>query len=326
MIRRNIKFKSLLKLKFVLATCFLLYFFSNTLIYAQSNDKNDVEYLIPLGNILQIDAELQHLIVRNQVENSPFALGDSLININNTPINNYYELTRILSSLSDTDNVSVLIKRGSNDFVLTTTKTKLEEVNFNNLLSGFATLTYVNPKNLEFAAVGHPISIGNHRKIAIKNGCISTTTDLNIEKSFRGSVGCINAKRKDTIGQFNQNSDFGIKGKLVNFDTSSLKKYKVASLDEVKLGKAEIILQTNSYGYEKFEIQIIDIDNQTYPKPKTFKIKITDSTLLSKTGGIVQGMSGTPIIQGDKIIGAISHAVENDPSLGYGVFIQWMLN
>lgn len=324
----NIKFKNLSKLKFVSVVCFLFlfYFFSNTLIYAQSSNKSDTDYLIPIGNVLQIDAELDNLIVRNQVENSPFILGDSLISINNISINDYSDFSKILSSLSNSEEVSVLVRRGSNNFTLTTTKEKLEEVNFNNLLSGFATLTYINPKTLEFGAVGHPISIGNHKKVGIKNGCISTTTDLNIQKSFRGNVGCINAKRKSTIGDFTKNNNFGIKGKIVDKSFLDLPKYKVANLNEVKLGKAQIILQTDSLTCEKYDIEIIDIENQKSPKSKTFKIRITDKDLLVKTGGIVQGMSGTPIVQDDKIIGAISHAVENDPSLGYGVFIQWMMN
>ena len=71
--------------------------------------------------------------------------------------------------------------------------------------------------------------------------------------------------------------------------------------------------------------EILNIENQKTPKSKTFKIHITDKELLQLTGGIVQGMSGTPIVQGDKIIGAISHAVENDPTTGYAVFIKWMI-
>ena len=85
-------------------------------------------------------------------------------------------------------------------------------------------------------------------------------------------------------------------------------------------------MQTDSKTFNKYDIQIIDIQNQKSPKSKTLKIRITDKDLLIKTGGIVQGMSGTPIIQDNKIIGAISHAVENDPALGYGVFIQWMID
>ncbi len=324
----NIKFKLLSKLKFTTIVCFLflLYFFSNTLIYSQSSDKNNSDYLIPIGSIIQIDAELENLIVRNQVENSYLFLGDSLISINNKQINNYSDFARVLSSLSSNEKALVIVQRGSHNFSLNIPKDKLEQINFNNLLSGFATLTYINPDTLEFGAVGHPISLGNHKKINIKNGYISTTTDLAIQKSFRGNVGCISAKRKSSLGQFTHNSDFGIKGKVVESQYLELPKYKIASLKEVRLGKAQIILQTDCLNFDKYDIQIIDIQNQKSPKSKTFKIRITDKDLLIKTGGIVQGMSGTPIIQDNKIIGAISHAVENDPSLGYGVFIQWMID
>ena len=143
----NIKFKPLSKLKFTTIVCFLflLYFFSNTLIYSQSSDKNNSDYLIPIGSIIQIDAELENLIVRNQVENSSLFLGDSLISINNKPIKNYSDLVQVLSSLSSNEKALVVIRRGSHDFNLNISKAKLEQINFNNLLSGFATLTYINP-------------------------------------------------------------------------------------------------------------------------------------------------------------------------------------
>ena len=73
------------------------------------------------------------------------------------------------------------------------------------------------------------------------------------------------------------------------------------------------------------DTEILKIENQCTPEPKTFKIRIVDEDLLKETGGIVQGMSGTPIIQNNKIIGAVSHALENNPKIGYGVYIKWML-
>ncbi len=320
-----LKKQRLIKLNFILIVYFLLYFFSNNLIYAQSNEKFDNTYLMPIGNVLQIDAELKNIIVRNSIKGSPFSLGDAILKVNNIPVNNYGDFSNILSSTSSNDKISILVKRGENNFIVNTNKEDLEKVNFNNLLCGFATLTYINPATGEFGAVGHPISIGSSKKIPIKSGHISTTKDLNIQKSFKGSVGSVSAQRKDLIGKFNTNTEFGIKGNVIGFDTSDLKSYKVASLNEVKLGKAQILLQTTSYDCEQFDIEIVGIQNQRTPQSKTFRIKITDKDLLSQTGGIIQGMSGTPIIQNNKIIGAISHAVENDPTLGYAIFIQWML-
>ena len=321
----TLKKQKLTKLKFIFIASFLLYFFSNTLIYAQSSQKLDTDYLVPIGNVVQIDAELQNIVVRNQVEGSPFIVGDAILAINSTPIDNYGDLSNALANISPSDKVSVLVGRGTHKLSLDIAKNELEKVNINGLLSGFATLTYINPTNGEFGAVAHPISIGTSKRVNIKAGHISTTNDLMIQKSSKGTVGSISAKRKDTIGQFAMNDDFGIKGNIVGFDYSKLESYKVANLDEVKLGKAQLILQTTSKGREKFDIQIIDIQNQRSPQSRTFKIKITDKDLLTQTGGIVQGMSGTPIVQDGKIIGAISHAVENDPSIGYAVFIQWML-
>ncbi|EQF26557.1 spoIVB peptidase S55 family protein [Clostridioides difficile CD160] len=313
------------KFTIVLTFLFLLYFFSNNLIYAQNLQKSEPEYLIPIGNVLQIDAELKNIIVRNPGEASPLRLGDAIVKINNAEVDGYSDFADTLNALPEEKPVSILLNRGGQLITMKTTKHILEKISFNNLLSGFATLTYINPETSEFGAVGHPISVGNARKIPIKSGSISTTKHLNIEKSYKGSVGCINAKRENIIGSFTDNTDFGIRGQINNFDISNLKKYKVASLDEVKLGKAQIILQDNCNECKKYNIEIIDIENQKHPESKSFKIKITDKKLLAQTGGIVQGMSGTPIVQNDKIIGAVSHAIENDPAVGYAVFIKWML-
>lgn len=314
-----------MKFKKFLIISFMLYFFSIGFIYAEGKVKNDIEYLIPLGNITQIDAELQSLMVRNSFDNSPFKVGDSLISVNDTKINNYEDFSNLLQNLDNNNPIQVSFLRNNETITVDITKTILEKVNFNNIVSGFATLTYVNPKDNSFGAVAHPISVGSNRSLLIKNGYISSTSNLTINKSYRGSVGCINAQKNEFIGDFKENTDFGIKGTIQALNFSKFKKYQVADLSEVKTGKASILLQTSSNDAKEYEINIINIKNQKNAESKTFKIEITDKELLNTTGGIVQGMSGTPIIQNDKIIGAISHAIENDPSLGYGVYIGWML-
>lgn len=302
-----------------------LYFFSNNFIYSQSLEKNNCEYLIPMGNILQIDAQLKNIIVRNELNNCPLKIGDSILKVENNDIDSYEDFSYALSSLNKTDNISVLIRRENSVFCLKCNKNALEKINFNNLISGFATLTYIDPNTKEFGAVAHAINIGNTRKIPIKKGCISCTNNLNIKKSHKGNVGCISASKKQLIGDFEDNTTFGIKGKVNNLDLSNYKKYRVAEVDEVKLGKAQIILQNKNNVCKKYNIEIINIEKQRKPDSKGIKIKITDPKLLRETGGIVQGMSGTPIVQGDKIVGAVSHALENNPGIGYGVYIKWML-
>lgn len=314
------------KSSIVVCLLFLLYFLSNSLIYATPVEKNDNNFLIPIGNVIHIETQLERVFVRNSIKNSPFNLGDEIISINNINIKNYSDFSNTLNNLSSNDNIiNIKLKRNNNFINIKTTKEKLEEVNCIDTLSGFATLTYIDPVNKKFGAVAHPISLGTCRKIQIKKGYISTTNNLNIQKSYKGCVGCISAKPKNFIGKFTNNTDFGVKGDIVKFDTSNCKTYKIASLDEVKTGKAQIILQVGNEGCKKFDIEILNIENQKEPKSKTFKIRITDKELLNITGGVVQGMSGTPIVQDDKIIGAISHAVENDPTIGYAVFIKWMM-
>lgn len=307
------------------ALSFLVYFFSNSYIYAENLKQTESKYLIPMGNVIQIDAELESLMVRNSFEGSPFKIGDSLISANNNTISTYADFSNLLYSLPNDSLVSIKIKRNNEIVNLNVKKNILEKINFNNLISGFATLTYIDPKTNNFGAVAHPINVGNSRKIPIKNGTIASTNGLTIEKSYRGSVGFINAQKDSTLGKFSCNTNFGIKGKVQKLDLSNRKKYEVAKLNEVKTGKASLLMQTSFGTLKEFEIYILDIKNQKSPESKTFRIEIIDQELLSFTGGIVQGMSGTPIIQNNKFIGAVSHAIENNPTLGYGVYIGWMI-
>ena len=309
---------------FLIFSIFLLYFFMNNVNYAYSLEKNNENYLIPIGKIIQVDGELENLIVRNEIKGCPLKSGDLILEVEGIPIKDFTQLSDVFFSTS-TNNLNIKIKRDNQIKNLICYKEPLKKINFNNAISGFATLTYINPQNNEFGAVGHTINVGNAKQIAIKSGSISTTTNLNIEKSTRGNVGCINANKNYLIGSFNENTQYGIKGITKNIDLSNEKKYKIADLNEVQLGRAQIILQNKYNKCTKYDIEILKIENQTSPAPKTFKIKIVDQDLLRDTGGIVQGMSGTPIIQNDKIIGAVSHALENNPEVGYGVYIKWML-
>lgn len=296
----------------------------NNVNYAYSLEKNNENYLIPIGKIIQVDGELENLIVRNEIKGCPLKSGDLILEVEGIPIKDFTQLSDVFFSTS-TNNLNIKIKRDNQIKNLICYKEPLKKINFNNAISGFATLTYINPQNNEFGAVGHTINVGNAKQIAIKSGSISTTTNLNIEKSTRGNVGCINANKNYLIGSFNENTQYGIKGITKNIDLSNEKKYKIADLNEVQLGRAQIILQNKYNKCTKYDIEILKIENQTSPAPKTFKIKIVDQDLLRDTGGIVQGMSGTPIIQNNKIIGAVSHALENNPEVGYGVYIKWML-
>ncbi len=132
----------------------------------------------------------------------------------------------------------------------------------------------------------------------------------------------------DSLGTISINSDYGIFGKLNN--ESILKNHNdpipVAKSNEVKEGKAKILTVVEDDEVKSFDIEIISSVPSKNPETKGMVIKITDPELLKKTGGIVQGMSGSPIIQDGKLVGAVTHVFLNDPTSGYGVHVEWMLN
>ncbi len=317
---KSLKFKNF----FFVCFFFLLYFFMNNTNYSYSFEKNNDMYLVPIGKVIQVDGELENLIVRNEVKGCPLKSGDLILKAEGNSIRDFNHLSDIFYSSANSQ-LKVTVKRGDEIKNLICNKEPLKKVNFNNAISGFATLTYINPKTNAFGAVGHAINIGDAKQIPIKLGSISTTTNVEIQKSCRGNVGYINAHKDYLIGNFTENTQYGIKGTAKNIDFSNQKKYKVADLDEVELGKAQIILQNKQNKCVKYDIEILKIENQNSPQSKTFKIRILDEDLIKETGGIVQGMSGTPIIQNNKIIGAVSHALENNPKIGYGIYIKWML-
>jgi stage IV sporulation protein B len=129
------------------------------------------------------------------------------------------------------------------------------------------------------------------------------------------------------LGNIKQNTSFGIFGTMFEEPDHALGKQAipVALAEEVKEGPAEIYTVVNGQKVEKFSIEVVHAAKQMHPATKGMIIKVTDSRLLEKTGGIVQGMSGSPIIQNGKLIGAVTHVFVNDPTSGYGCYIEWML-
>ncbi len=163
----------------------------------------------------------------------------------------------------------------------------------------------------------------------MKSGELIQSNIVDIRHGSRGTPGELkgsfeNARRK--LGSIDKNTEFGIFGKLYKPYKNPIypEPLPVAAQDEVKIGSAEILTTIND-GTKAFKCEIERISPQTRPSPKGMIVRITDSELLGATGGIVQGMSGSPIIQNGKIIGCVTHVFVNDPTRGYGMFIEWML-
>lgn len=194
--------------------------------------------------------------------------------------------------------------------------------------NGIGTLTFVKGDKY-FASLGHPITGKNGEIVEIIGGNVHECTILGINKGIKGDAGELKGAFVNTkeIGTIYKNNKFGVYGKFSSypetFDTSKI--IEVANIAEVKPGKAKIYSTISGETPKYYDIEIVKVSNQTQKDDKGLVIKVTDKELLEKAGGIVQGMSGSPIIQNDKLVGAVTHVFINDPTRGFGMFAQWML-
>ena len=193
-------------------------------------------------------------------------------------------------------------------------------------ISGIGTVTYIDKKNERFGALGHAVSGGDKQELSVSNGLVYECSIVGVNKGVRGKAGELRGMflSNKTIGTADKLCDCGIFGKLSdNFQTDGLT-YTVADSRMAMPGNAYVYSTVNGITPVKYEIEIVKVD-KTNKENKNYVIKITDENLISETGGIVQGMSGSPILQNGKLIGAITHVFVNDPTRGYGIDVQTML-
>ena len=196
-------------------------------------------------------------------------------------------------------------------------------------IQGIGTLTYVEP-NGTFGALGHGISDADTgERLEISDGDLYRADILSIRKGTAGTPGelrgVINYREGNRIGTICGNSQYGIRGQMEPGKyTESMKKIPTGLKQEIQTGKAEIRCDIGD-GIREYQCEILEIDSNARDTNKCFVLRITDDDLLSRTGGIVQGMSGSPVLQNGKLIGAITHVFVNDPTKGYGIFIENMM-
>lgn len=197
--------------------------------------------------------------------------------------------------------------------------------------AGVGTLTFYAPDQGVYGALGHVITdMNTQTSIVVGSGQIVQSNVTSISKSESGDPGEKRAhflKESKILGNIERNTAFGIFGKMSNNPDHSLysKGIPVAFSREVKEGPAEILTVVEGQHVERYSIDIVHVADQSEPATKGLVLRITDPKLIEKTGGIVQGMSGSPIVQNGKLIGAVTHVFVNDPKSGYGCFIEWML-
>lgn len=261
------------------------------------------------------------------------SVGDRIIAVNGKRICGLGELSRIVES-SGGKSISLTYRRGGNEHTATLTPAySLSEgcyktgayVKDNG--AGIGTVTYIVPNSLEFGGLGHGICESDGGKLVpISRGAVVNVGIDGVEKGKSGTPGELRGHFKSgKSGSLLQNTDCGVFGVLATLPEGLPSEPLYLGLrDEVKEGRAYIWSTLEGNLPKRYEIEISNIDRSA-AAGKCFSVKVTDKALIDASGGIVQGMSGSPIIQNGKLVGAVTHVMINDPTAGYGIFIENML-
>lgn len=306
--------------------------------------------VVPVGKVIGLKLYTNGVLVvgmgeiedENNVPNKPYELsdikeGDTILEINNQEVENISSLKNIINS-SNGENLELKILRQGSIITsnISPIKTGTKEYKLGlwvkDAATGVGTMSFYEPKTNSFAVLGHGITDADTGNlINIDYGELVTSKIISIKKGENGTPGEVRGTiiNQQNIGKVNKNTNFGVYGNLenltsLNIDTS--KTVKVAPRDEIKVGEAKVLCVTDSNNtVEEYSIEIEKIYLENSYNNKSMLIRITDERLLEKTGGIIRGLSGAPIIQNGKFIGAVTNVLVSNPEVGYAIFGDLMI-
>lgn len=274
--------------------------------------------------------------VTSPAQNGGIQIGDRLISINGKKIKNSKDLSKKINE-SKSQSIEILLERNGQEVTQEINLAKNQDGDYKiglwvrDSTAGVGTLTFYDKESGKYGAIGHPITDSETDKIlSIKNGDLLNSSIISIKKGVKGNPGELRgifSSDKTSIGNVTGNTQCGIFGSMnkENLKNINNKVYKVGWRNEIQPGPAQIITTIDEEGPKLYDIEIVKVTKQDVISTKSMVIRVTDEKLLEKTGGVVQGMSGSPIIQNEKIIGAVTHVLVNKPEVGYGIYIEWML-
>lgn len=267
--------------------------------------------------------------------NAGIRKGDYIVSANGIKLDDVSTMDAVLKACNG-EKITLGVQRdGTNFEVMITPVKSIEDQKYRlglwmrDSAAGLGTVTYVDTRDNHYMALGHAICDGDSGKVlAVGNGRIVDCTISSVQKGTKGNAGELKGSfgvGAQVLGTIEENTQFGLKGTVdETFQKGEL--VKLGSKELVHEGAAEIYSTVDGTGVKKYQIEIVHVNDQTHPQEKSMVIKVTDPVLLEKTGGIVQGMSGSPIVQDGKLIGAVTHVMLSDSARGYGIFIDWMIN
>ena len=329
----------------ILLSVLVIAFFVMPISYATTANAEQVVYLggMPIG----IGLAEEGLIVTGYVDvitdegamcparGTEILTGDVVVEVNGEPICDASGFAgQLQASMGE---VTLTIKRGEKEIKISLTPvtdslTGLKKVGLTlkNGINGVGTMTFVVPNTLRFGALGHGIIDADTGKPFIcDEGSIYQCRIDGFKKPEKGVAGELVGRfvdRDQPIGRIDICNAYGVYGTVNDdFDNSGMTPIPVGSGKDVKTGSAVIYSTILGEDPKEYKIEIVKTSRQEAPQEKSMLIRVVDPALLEQTGGILQGMSGSPIVQNGKLVGAVTHVLVNESTLGYGLYIDWML-
>lgn len=288
---------------------------------------NSPSELVPMGQSIGVQLKLEKVTFVHDVlidEKIWFKSGDQVLKMEQESIESTKDWKQSIAKMKN-EQVTVHFSRGNKKDQIIVSKNQLNDMLpfMRDHTEGIGTLTYVNPKTNEYGALGHQIVDQQIEETPpFLGGTIFLSEIANVHKSKPGSPGYKIAKQtsiQDMAGVVEANTIYGIFGDLLDQDLKDGRAIPMLHVNEIRLGKAEILTTVNGKKVETYSIEIIKVEQST------FQFKITDSRLIEITGGILQGMSGSPVIQNGKFAGAVTHMVVDNPLKGAAISIREMI-
>jgi len=307
---------------------------------AASAKAHEGRLLIPGGQAVGVALRTQGVLVVAKAEKSetktPLRVGDVIESVQGQPVTSAAELSRQIGGWQE-ERVELGVWRGGKRIMVRTALPVSSDgrrrlgVWVRDSTAGVGTLSYIDPSSGAYGALGHAIVDGDTGDLLpVADGAIMRASVVGVAKGKSGQAGELKGsflKENEQIGTLCLNSVYGIYGTMDVMPQSLLypKGLPVGARDQAHTGAASIISTVDGEGPKEYSIEILRCFSQDKPSQKGMILRVTDERLLNKTGGIVQGMSGSPILQDGRIIGAVTHVYLSDAAQGYGMYIEWML-
>ena len=295
-----------------------------------------VDTLVPVGQVVGLHIGEGGAVIAgfdgvmgSGAKSAGLQVGDRIVNINGQTVVNAGDITKILEATDGQVEIRY-VRDGKTKSakllpIITDDGPRLG-VYLKQGVSGVGTVTWYDPETGAFGALGHGVNNSDGNLIPVGEGKLYRASVLSVVKGKAGYPGQLlgTLRDKSPIGTIEKNVEQGIFGKAISSWQGET--IPVADNNEIHAGKAKIRSNISGEVVQEYSVEILKIYPNSKGGGRNMLIKITDPKLLETTGGIVQGMSGSPIIQNGKLVGAVTHVLVNDPTRGYGIFIENMLN